>query len=169
MKTCPKCKKTKEFSQFCKDKSRLDGLASWCKLCRHALDEKYRAKNKEKKKEYDKKYGRKRYAENKNEIKEYSRKWKAENKDKRKAQYNNRRARIAGNGGSFTAKEWTNLCDESDNLCLCCGEKKKLTADHVVPIIKGGTSSIDNIQPLCLSCNSSKRTKSTDYRQTQIE
>lgn len=34
-----------------------------------------------------------------------------------------------------------------------------LTADHIVPLSKGGTNTWDNLQGLCLSCNSAKRDK----------
>ena len=49
--------------------------------------------------------------------------------------------------------------------CLCCNRRRKLTADHVIPVSKGGTSYISNIQPLCQPCNSSKGTKTTDFRE----
>ena len=41
--------------------------------------------------------------------------------------------------------------------CAGCGCKDmKLTIDHVVPIVQGGTNDLSNLQMLCLSCNSSK-------------
>ena len=70
-------------------------------------------------------------------------------------------------GGSFTLSEWETLKANYDYTCLACGKQEpniKLTADHVVPVVKGGTSYISNIQPLCGKCNSSKRTKIIDYR-----
>ena len=91
--------------------------------------------------------------------------WTRSNPDKIKSYTQNRRSRIAGNGGSFTEEEWQELCNKYDNICLCCGEKENLQADHVVPVSKGGTSYISNIQPLCQPCNSRKGNRcSTDYR-----
>jgi 5-methylcytosine-specific restriction endonuclease McrA len=48
--------------------------------------------------------------------------------------------------------------------CLCCGSENKLSLDHVIPIQKGGKDEIENLQPLCKSCNSSKGIKVIDYR-----
>lgn len=74
------------------------------------------------------------------------------------------KARMRGIEGTYSQKEWKELCDKYDNRCLCCGKKKPLTVDHVVPLSKGGSNSIDNIQCLCLECNCSKGTKTIDYR-----
>jgi 5-methylcytosine-specific restriction endonuclease McrA len=73
--------------------------------------------------------------------------------------------RLKENGGSHTKKEWKDLCDRYGNICLACGEPEILTEDHVMPVSRGGTDYISNIQPLCQSCNSKKSTNATDYRQ----
>jgi hypothetical protein len=76
-----------------------------------------------------------------------------------------RRVRLLGNGGSWTAAQFSALCAKYRHRCLCCGKRRKLTADHVVPVSKGGSNDISNIQPLCGPCNSSKNChRSTDYR-----
>lgn len=57
------------------------------------------------------------------------------------------------------------LCKRYGNKCLCCGQKvDKLTMDHVVPRSDGGADSIENIQPLCRSCNELKGTQIIDFR-----
>lgn len=75
-----------------------------------------------------------------------------------------RRTKKTQAGGSFTVEEGLNLCFEYDNRCLCCCKLRPLTADHVLPVSKGGSSYIENIQPLCGPCNYSKGAKHIDYR-----
>lgn len=96
-----------------------------------------------------------------------SRKWKSENPDKVREGLLVRRARKLGAGGKITANEWNALKELYSFTCLCCKRQEpeiKLTVDHVVPLSVGGTNTIDNAQPLCLSCNCSKGTKTIDYR-----
>lgn len=81
-----------------------------------------------------------------------------------KAGEQRRRAREALAPGSFTPAEWRAMCEHYGHRCLCCGVVKPLTPDHVIPLSKGGSNDIANIQPLCLDCNRRKGTKSTDYR-----
>lgn len=79
----------------------------------------------------------------------------------------NRRARVKGNGGSFTAQEWRELKKFYKYTCLRCKRQEpeiKLTPDHVLPLKLGGSSSIKNIQPLCESCNKKKNARYMDYR-----
>jgi 5-methylcytosine-specific restriction endonuclease McrA len=67
-------------------------------------------------------------------------------------------------GEHFTAEEWLALVEECGGRCLCCGSQEPLTVDHVIPLSLGGANSIDNIQPLCESCNLLKDQGTTDYR-----
>ncbi len=70
--------------------------------------------------------------------------------------------RKRGAVGSHTIIEWDDLKAKYNYMCPCCGLKEptiKLSEDHIVPLIRGGRNDINNIQPLCLSCNSRKSTK----------
>jgi len=40
--------------------------------------------------------------------------------------------------------------------CACCGTTEKLVVDHIVPISRGGSDDIANLQILCRRCNASK-------------
>ena len=42
------------------------------------------------------------------------------------------------------------------NKCAYCGQSGKITADHVVPLNRGGLDEALNIVPCCKTCNSSK-------------
>jgi len=66
----------------------------------------------------------------------------------------------------YTAKEKvkSKIFNKHGKACLCCGSLKKIALDHVIPVSKGGENSIDNLQPLCRSCNSRKSDKIIDYR-----
>lgn len=59
--------------------------------------------------------------------------------------------------------EWRdirNLVFERDGWeCVFCGRRKKLTADHVLPLCKGGTHDPENLQTLCAPCNRAKGEK----------
>ena len=46
--------------------------------------------------------------------------------------------------------------ERDDERCVNCGAEDDLQFDHVIPVAKGGGSSIDNIQILCGDCNRQK-------------
>jgi len=67
-----------------------------------------------------------------------------------------RRARLRGSSGSWTNAEWETLKRHYNHRCACCGKRKPLHRDHVIAIADGGSNTIENLQPLCGSCNPSK-------------
>jgi hypothetical protein len=54
MKTCSKCKRELDESEFSKNKSKKDGLANYCKKCKREYNKEYYADHKEESKEYRK-------------------------------------------------------------------------------------------------------------------
>ncbi|MGW0580499.1 HNH endonuclease [Streptomyces sp. NPDC002920] len=48
--------------------------------------------------------------------------------------------------------------------CVRCGSRERLEVDHVTPVAKGGTWTLDNAQTLCQSCHREKSAE--DRRQT---
>ena len=80
--------------------------------------------------------------------------------------YHARRARKMNASGLHTLNEWEILKAQYNWTCPCCYKKEpkiKLTEDHIIPLSKGGSNNIENIQPLCGSCNRKKYTKIIKY------
>jgi 5-methylcytosine-specific restriction endonuclease McrA len=156
------CKRGHEFTPentlFVNNRGRM------CKICHDVRQKRWREDHKVNLRVSQEKWSR----ENPGLASKRTKQWRKNNPERtrknHRAKEHTRRACKVGNGGSFTAKEFTELCDKCGNICLCCKHILPLTADHVIPLSKGGTSNIENIQPLCSICNSSKGTKSTDYR-----
>lgn len=73
----------------------------------------------------------------------------------------NRRARKRDAEGSHTAEEVKRLLARQKYLCVAC--RKSIDAgyhrDHIIPLAKGGSNFIRNIQLLCPTCNRKKSTK----------
>lgn len=61
--------------------------------------------------------------------------------------------------GKLDLQAWNEKLERLDYKCQICGTRERITIDHIIPLTKGGTNHIDNLQPLCHSCNSSKGNK----------
>ena len=88
--------------------------------------------------------------------------WRAENRERCNTINANRRAREANADGSHTVGEWMLCKIQHGNRCAECGKSEseiKLTRDHIIPLSRGGSNYIENIQPLCGKCNCIKHAK----------
>lgn len=46
-----------------------------------------------------------------------------------------------------------------ENICKMCGSTERLEIDHIIPLSRGGSNELTNLQILCRHCNSVKRDK----------
>lgn len=148
-----------------------------CKECLKSHCKKYYENNKQMFKEKNVKWhkinaekhrniSKKWSSNNKEWCSKYGSKYKKINKSKI-THYNVQRERKKKYSGIVKYEEWNKLKEKYNYTCLCCKKKEpeiKLSQDHVVPLSNGGLNIIDNIQPLCLSCNCKKHKSTIDYR-----
>lgn len=68
--------------------------------------------------------------------------------------------------GTHTTEQWIVMVDHHENRCARCDSEVEgqPTKDHIMPIYQGGSDDIENLQPLCRQCNSSKGPDTTDHR-----
>lgn len=187
-KTCQRCHVEKSRSEFNKDKRYADGLQPWCRSCYREYHKQYNndPDNHSRIAERSRKW----FQDNIERLHAMHNAWtrdrwrndpeyrKRKNKQslellktnpQHRARHNlntqrRNNLRRSKHGGWFTTQEWLSLCERYGNVCLACGKPGPLTQDHVIPLSKGGSNSIDNIQPLCDRCNKKKGTQIIDYR-----
>lgn len=95
--------------------------------------------------------------ENPEAIKTYLKRYRVQHLPKMAEKAHKYRARKRSNGVyQVSEKELIKLYSSP---CIACGTTERVTVDHIIPIARGGRHSIGNLQPLCLSCNSSKNAK----------
>lgn len=51
--------------------------------------------------------------------------------------------------------------------CMACGSTESIQMDHIIPLSRGGSHGIGNLQPLCKPCNISKNARfMTEWRKS---
>lgn len=122
----------------------------------------YQQRNRDRIREYD----RLRHQRTRDRDRELHRIWRSKNPHKVLQYRHNRRGKRFRLDTVFVAELFAQLCDYYGNKCLRCGKPDvKLTPDHIIPLSRGGSNDLFNIQPLCFSCNSAKGNRVIiDYR-----
>ena len=97
-------------------------------------------------------------AANADAIKARVRQWAIDNPERYRAIQRNRRARLAAAEGYHTGAEIKALLTKQKGRCVYCSTSiaKKFHADHIVPLVDGGSNWISNIQLTCPTCNMQK-------------
>jgi len=162
-KICKHCNTLLTFDYFHKDSKNKDGKQSWCKNCRRIYNKQ------DKLKIYHKNY----YIENSEKLKDYAKKYSKTNKGKYISKINklNRFTRH-----DFNYEDWKSLLEETGGVCPICNKFvgiDNLTLDHKIPINAVPINfiyTINDVQPLCRSCNSRKGDKILgEYYEDQIQ
>jgi len=105
------------------------------------------------------------YEENKESAFIQAKEWGKRNPDKLRSIRRNttrkRKARLVNAEGSHTQKQILELLKKQRYKCMNCGlsVKDSYHVDHIMPLKKGGSNYIKNIQILCPSCNVHKQAK----------
>jgi 5-methylcytosine-specific restriction endonuclease McrA len=119
----------------------------------------YRVANRERRNEQSRLSMARAYAFDPERIKANVDRWRRANLDKVNTIHERRRARLMGLSIHHTTEEWLALLGRIGGKCAHCGTTERISRDHINPLSKGGSDTIDNIQPLCRSCNSRKGAK----------
>jgi 5-methylcytosine-specific restriction endonuclease McrA len=93
------------------------------------------------------------------QLRAAARKYYRANCERKRVEHDIAIARRKLASGAYTVAEWRLVLRKWKYKCAYCRRrltKKTATADHIIPLSRGGTNWIDNIVPACLPCNQRK-------------
>ena len=183
-KRCAHCRQVLPIAAFGKNRSRPDGLQHNCKGCQSAASKQHYYAHHEEKLAYASVWRRNnreylRVAKLKNYYKHpevtmnrirRSRaegrvdrvaeglRYRAKHPEQIRANHSRRRAVIRKAVGKHSPADVKTQYQRQNGLCMWCSQPlpKRYHTDHVVPLIRGGSNSPDNIVCACPFCNLSK-------------
>lgn len=176
---CRKCGLEKSVEHFARDKKSASGYDSRCNICERERSMKYREMNPQKVKTSQAKYNatlkrvvtaaryqrsakakalHERYRKlHPERLKKRAASWLREHPESNRLKTHRRRARVRGNGVfKILSKELRHLYSQP---CFACGSLENQTADHAIPVSRGGRHSIGNLITLCKTCNIKKHNR----------
>jgi 5-methylcytosine-specific restriction endonuclease McrA len=141
-KRCSVCGEQKPVSDFYLSKGTADGFCYLCKPCEVQRCVASQERHPETRRRAEYKYNR---------TATYKAKQARRRERKRNAPIND-----------FTTKQWQEMKAQYEYRCAYCGKRpERLTQDHVIPLLKGGSHTASNIVPACQPCNSRKHVRPT--------
>ena len=69
----------------------------------------------------------------------------------------------------FDTSDFKSIGERDGFNCAFCGTYEDLEVDHVIPVSKGGSNDLDNLQLLCKTCNTSKGAKPNELAKLERE
>lgn len=164
---CSRCQALRPREEFFQDKHRAPGCSSRCRPCaaaarreRYANDAAWRAKERAR--------GIAQYVADPQKHNRRRAKWARENRDKANAAERrlnarhpeDRRAKWTDDRGRRrTGRVGPSVLEHVARLrlerCVYCGGPGG-EVDHIMPVARGGTHTVENLTSACRSCNSSK-------------
>jgi len=163
------CNRELSIENYYKRKNLINRRSN-CKECTAIQTKRYDKLNKEKIAENKKQYKQenklvisisaKQYrTKNKIILAAKASKYQRENRNKFNVTNQIRRTRKHLLSSTLTNEQWNNVIKHFKGLCAYCGEKQKLTIEHFVPVSNFGELAVNNVLPVCITCNCSKNNR----------
>lgn len=151
MKECTICKAIKPIDEFYKDSRKSGRYRASCKSCERASSAKRQKRYKENDPEaYRKQHLKRQKAYNKRQKNNRSESF-LKKEVARQRKYKDLRRGIEHD------TEYANIV--INDICSYC-DRPAQSIDHIIPVVNGGNGSSNNLTGACLSCNSSKHSRS---------